>query len=598
MRILLVEDDDCIAKTLETILTKENYAIDIAQSGEIGWRYIETFTYDLILLDIVLPNLDGITLCRQLRSQQYQTPILLITAQHSSSERIAGLDAGADDYMTKPFDFPELLARIRVLLRRGQASVVTQLEWEYLRVDPTACKVTYRSRALHLTPKEYRLLELFLRNPQQVFSRSRILEHLWGCEENPGEDTVTAHIKGLRQKLKQAGAPTNLIETVYGIGYRLRQLSSNVPAEELSNQQTRAEIKTALRQLWEKFRGKNQVRLQVVQAAIAALQSGNLTHDLRQQAILNAHKLAGVLGVFDFHQGSQLALSIENRLRALTLPSDINAEQLAEWANQLAEQIQNGVPAPQARRSNYDCPVFVVDSSLDLVNQIIQAGQSRSLQIHLVNQSSSEMPDAWILNLPFSDAPQESLARLTELLQNSAFVAVLSDRSDLSWRVQVAQAGVHVIFPKLPVEQTITLIDRLRLKSTTATTRVLMVDDDPQVLAQMRSLLEPWGMELTTLENVPEFWEMLQSYDPDLLILDVEMPHYNGIELCQVVRSTPQWQTLPIVLFTVHTDANTIQQALRVGASHLMSKSISQSEVVHSIISQLERSRLTLFSSF
>ncbi|PMB25480.1 transcriptional regulator, partial [Fischerella thermalis CCMEE 5319] len=201
MRLLLVEDDECIANTLENILGNQHYVVDVANDGELGWELVEAFNYDLILLDVMLPKLDGIQLCQRLRSHNYQAPILLLTAQNSSTHKVMGLDAGADDYLVKPFDMSELLARIRVLLRRRNSTLQTVLEWENLRLDPGKCEVVYNNHLLNLTPKEYRLLELFLRNGHQVFSRSDILEHLWSTEEAPQEDTVTAHIKGLRQKL-------------------------------------------------------------------------------------------------------------------------------------------------------------------------------------------------------------------------------------------------------------------------------------------------------------------------------------------------------------------------------------------------------------
>ncbi|MGH2415644.1 MAG: response regulator transcription factor, partial [Microcystaceae cyanobacterium] len=222
MRILLVEDDECIAQTLEQVLGEQHYVVDIAPDGQVGWDLWEAFTYDLILLDVILPKLDGIEFCQRLRSRGDQTPILLLTAQSSSTNKVMGLDAGADDYVVKPFEFQELLARIRVLLRRRKSLTASVLEWANLRFDPSTCEVTYSSQVLHLTPKEYRLLELFLRNHHQVLTRSAILENLWSVEEAPNEDTVTAHIKSLRQKLKQAGAPANFIETVYGLGYRLK----------------------------------------------------------------------------------------------------------------------------------------------------------------------------------------------------------------------------------------------------------------------------------------------------------------------------------------------------------------------------------------
>lgn len=139
MRILLVEDDDSLAKAVATVLSKQNYVVDIAADGEAGWEFISVYTYDLILLDIILPKLDGISLCRQLRQEGYQMLILLLTAKDTKTDKVIGLDAGADDYVVKPFDFQELSARIRALLRRGNTSLPPVLEWGSLRLDPSNC---------------------------------------------------------------------------------------------------------------------------------------------------------------------------------------------------------------------------------------------------------------------------------------------------------------------------------------------------------------------------------------------------------------------------------------------------------------------------
>ncbi|MEG4118728.1 response regulator transcription factor [Microcoleus sp. N9_B4] len=223
MRILLVEDDDRIAQALAEALTDQHYAVDIAADGQEGWNFAETFTYDLILLDVMLPKIDGITLCQGLRGQGLKTPVLMLTARDTSNDKVMGLDAGADDYVVKPFDLPELAARIRALLRRGSTTLPPVLEWENLRLNPNTCEVTYRDYLLHFTPKEYSLLELFLRTGGRVLTRSAILDHIWAFEDSPGEETVKVHLRGLRQKLKAAGAPANFIETIYGMGYRLNQ---------------------------------------------------------------------------------------------------------------------------------------------------------------------------------------------------------------------------------------------------------------------------------------------------------------------------------------------------------------------------------------
>ncbi len=223
MRILLVEDDERISQALAEALTDQHYAVDIATDGEEGWDFAEACTYDLILLDVMLPKLDGISLCQRLRRQGLKTPVLMLTARDTSNDKVMGLDAGADDYVVKPFDLPELAARIRALLRRGSTTLSPILEWENLRLNPNTCDVTYRENLLHITPKEYSLLELFLRTGGRVLTRSAILDHVWAFEDSPGEETVKVHLRGLRQKLKAAGAPANFIETIYGMGYRLNQ---------------------------------------------------------------------------------------------------------------------------------------------------------------------------------------------------------------------------------------------------------------------------------------------------------------------------------------------------------------------------------------
>lgn len=179
MKILLVEDNEALARALVEVLTdKQNYAVDTATDGETGWELIEASPYSLVLLDVMLPKLSGIELCLRLRRQDYAVPVLLLTARDSSDDRVLGLDAGADDYVIKPFDLPELLARMRALLRRRSLETSPKIEWAKLRLDPSCCQVTYAGEPLLLTPKEYNLIELLLRHPGQLLSRAAIIDHL------------------------------------------------------------------------------------------------------------------------------------------------------------------------------------------------------------------------------------------------------------------------------------------------------------------------------------------------------------------------------------------------------------------------------------
>ncbi len=220
-KILIVEDDVRITKAIAEALKDQSYVVEVANDGKSGLTFADTETFGLIILDLMLPKLDGISFCKELRQRGNKTPILILTARDTSGDKVLGLDVGADDYVVKPFDLPELLARVRALLRRGYVTFSPVLEWENLKLNSNDCSVTYAHSILNLTPKEFALLHLFLRNGSRVLNRRTILEHVWAFEDIPGEETVKVHLRSLRQKLKAAGAPPNLIETVYGLGYRL-----------------------------------------------------------------------------------------------------------------------------------------------------------------------------------------------------------------------------------------------------------------------------------------------------------------------------------------------------------------------------------------
>lgn len=225
MRILLVEDDELLGQILGQFLSEYLHIVDVATDGEAAWEQIRTFEYDLILLDVMLPKLGGIHLCQRLRSHNYTVPILMVTGCDTSNDKVTGLDAGADDYMVKPLDLPELLARIRALMRRGGTSSPSTLEWGELYLDRALYEVSYRGQTLRLTPKEYSLLALLIRNGRRILTRGVIIEQLWSSVEPPEETTVNAYITRLRQKLRAVGAPDDLIETAQGVGYRLKPFS-------------------------------------------------------------------------------------------------------------------------------------------------------------------------------------------------------------------------------------------------------------------------------------------------------------------------------------------------------------------------------------
>ena len=221
MRILLVEDDSGVAGFIVKGLTEERYAIDLASDGEEGLLMANTIPYDLIILDVMLPNLDGLSVCRRLRGQGKAVPIILLTAKDAIEDRVTGLDMGADDYLTKPFAFPELLARIRSLLRRGNGQPALRLKVGDLEMDPVSHRVWRAGREQSLTNKEYAILEYLMRNEDRVLTRSAIIEHVWDIQYDNLTNIVDVHIRSLRTKIDR-DFPVPLIHTVRGVGYVLK----------------------------------------------------------------------------------------------------------------------------------------------------------------------------------------------------------------------------------------------------------------------------------------------------------------------------------------------------------------------------------------
>jgi DNA-binding response OmpR family regulator len=220
MRVLLVEDDRKAARVLRQGLQEEGFTVDVAHKGDEGEYQAGINDYDVIVLDWLLPGKSGIDVCRELRARGVATPILMLTARDAVADRVTGLNTGADDYLTKPFAFVELLARIRALLRRGETAQAPVLRIGDLALDPVSHRVTRGDRRIVLTPKEYALLEYLMRHGGRVVTRTELGEHVWQEEHDTLTNLVDVHVSHLRRKV-DGGAATPLIHTVRGRGYRL-----------------------------------------------------------------------------------------------------------------------------------------------------------------------------------------------------------------------------------------------------------------------------------------------------------------------------------------------------------------------------------------
>jgi len=220
MRILIVEDEAGVAGFVEQGLTEAGYAVDVARDGSEGLEYALAFEYDVMVLDIMLPKMNGLDLLHEIRDQRVKVPVLLLTARDGVDDRVKGLDVGADDYLVKPFAFPELLARIRALLRRPPLQSGNLLNMNDLEMDVTQREVRRAGKKIELSPREFSLLELLLRHPNQVLTRTQIVEHVWNFDFYGDTNVVDVYIGYLRRKIDSGFVPP-LIQTVRGVGYRL-----------------------------------------------------------------------------------------------------------------------------------------------------------------------------------------------------------------------------------------------------------------------------------------------------------------------------------------------------------------------------------------
>jgi len=221
VRILVVEDEKKVASFLEKGLREEGYAVDVAHDGDDGLLKALVHEYDLLILDVMMPGRSGLEVVRELRAKERSTPVLMLTARDAESDVVMGLDAGADDYLTKPFGFDELLARMRALLRRGGAARPDRLLYDDVELDRVKHIALRGSGRLDLTPKEFQLLEFFMLNPERVVRRTELLEKVWDLHFDPMSNVVDVHVGNLRRKL---GRPAKdvLLHTVRGVGYILR----------------------------------------------------------------------------------------------------------------------------------------------------------------------------------------------------------------------------------------------------------------------------------------------------------------------------------------------------------------------------------------
>jgi DNA-binding response OmpR family regulator len=614
MKILLIEDDDASSALLARSLTSQHHVVDVVTDGEVGWTYASTFDYSLIILDIMLPKLDGISLCKKLRAEGYTVPILLLTSQNQTTAKIQGLDAGADDYVVKPFDIAELIARVRALLRRGSPNPLPLLSWGDLVLNPSSCDVTYNGRLLTLTTKEYDLLELLLRDSSHVFSSNEIIDHLWSSDDFPAEATVRSHLRRLRNKLQSVGAPHDLIGTIHGRGYYLR--SAHPPEEMMafdSTDPSRTQSEQYfdfLQETWLTTKPQCLEQIEILTGTIDRLLAGTCTYSEQQQAHQIAHKLVGTLGVFSLFPAMELARELEHCLELDSLLPPIAASALPDLSSHLLAALTAPLPrSPVHSEGNPDHqPLLLLvelDPDLDralpaiahrknvAVDRLsIPEATDRYLNSHPAKSSQSSLPTLVLVQL-FADRDIHNTP-LLDFIHNihqhypTWVLLVLGEADSFQARLAVVRhGGKFLAIAGLTAEQIFTTTLSLSAKAH-STIKVMVLNDDLAWLRTLPQSLETWGLHVTTLAEPEQFWLVFQSIQPDALVLDIK-PEINGLEICQVLRSDPHWQHLPILFITASPDHQTQQEAFRLGADDYLHKSVMDSELAQRIRYRLAR---------
>ena len=618
MKILLIEDDLISASALSRLLVESHYSTDTVTNAQEAWDHISAYKYDLVILDIVLPDSDGIELCARLRHAGYTIPILLLTSKDSPSDRLNGWQSGADDYVVKPYNFEELIARIKAILRRysDRHLLPQELKWGDIRLDLHTNIVTYKQNPVRLTHKEYGLLEIFLRYPQQIFSRSVLLDRVWSVGEFPSEEVVTTHIKGLRQKLKSAGLSQDPIETLYGMGYRLKLppnqdlsesetplIESEVSKSSESSEPIKTRMKMELVSLTKELQSNLVNAIALFKKVILALVENNLEPEIRYQGYMEAHRLIGALGVLGLNEGAMIAHQIELILNKDVSLSDI--DRLERLVNDLqsssCESLTTNIPQISTYTSNLPL-LLIVDNDPDFTSKIKSESETLGMRVQVAadigiarSKINQENPDVILLDLLLPNSAENGLDLLNELtqLQPHIPIVMMATTSDLNDRVMVAKNGGSAFIEKpISAEEVVNVITQVLVKQHSGDrSKVMIVDDDPISLQVLAIMLNKWEIEVTTLQDPQKFWQVLEETSPDLLILDLIMPEYDGLDLCRAVRTDPLWQDLPIVFLSAHSDRATTRQLFAAGADDYLSKPIVAADLQTHILSRLERSR-------
>ncbi|WP_346291906.1 response regulator [Sphaerothrix gracilis] len=607
MKILLVESDGLTASLLAEALTAQQYTVSILSTAEqIDLDSVLALDYDLILLTLFIANFNGVEFCRQLRQRGYQKSILLIIGSSSSSELTAGLEAGADDFITQPYSLPDLVTRIQALLRRdrlltaprpnviSRGNFVLNLETATLR---------YGQAAISLTPQEASLMTLLLQNPERAFSRTQLAERLSSAENQLSPRAVAELVRKLRRRFKQADLNIDPIETVYGSGYRLHLPAAQLPTpwSSISNRLTPS---PELNQVLERFRSSFQEQVSRLEQVCQSLLTSGPQPQIKQSGEQEAHKLAGGLGIFGYSTASDIAREIERILGDPNRSSKALIQDLAAQLTALKQALTYppALTSPTPLSTDPVPSVLVIDDDIALTEMLRQDAIAWGFNLIVAHDLSSarqqimqSAPDVILLDLLFPDTDENGLALLRELQEQFAEIPVLTMtiRNRLVDRVTTAKLGSRGFLAKpIPSAQIFEEVMKVLFQRQVNSSKVIIVDADATLLSHMSIFLSSHNFQVVAIQNPNDFWHVLTAIAPDLLILNAQMPTFSGLDLCQVVRQDPHWGDLPIVLITPNDSQAATEAAFEAGADDFVSQPVNPSDLLRRTVGRVERARL------
>ena len=618
MNILLVSSNLSLRSSLIHTLEENGYCTS-GTHPQIALNFVNFDPYNLILLDVDQAEGDGLSLCHQLRLIGCNEPIILLLSPGSDGAAIAGFRAGANDYLEKPLDFDRFLSLMRMWSHRkpiigGSSSANNTLQntlnWGPLCLDLEAARVTLDGQEISLTSTEYKILELFLHNPDRIFSRSTILDRLWD-QEAPTERAINTYIKDIRKKLKTAGLTAEILETVYGMGYRLKPF----PSLELK-------LSAIAQRFWEEM----PQRLTILEQTATSLRKGKLNAAMHLLAQKEMHQLAGSLATFGYPEGSRLARALDHFLRT---DRQWSGDEIQKFEEQLAalkavlsqspdQSLEQNLgqsldpdrsrvplrspalnaslspPLVKEKRTARPTQVLVIDDDVALTQCLVTEAADWGFSLNVVPDLirarvalKQTLPDVVLLDLSFSETEEDGLSFLADLHDRfpKLPVVIFTGRNSLEDRLTSSRLGAQGFLHKpVTIDQIFQKIQQIVLQAPAPSPKVLIVDDDPNLLDLLTTLLTSCGLTVIPLENPEYFWDVLVESLPDLVLLDVEMPTVNGLELCQVVRQDGEWDNLPLFVVTAHTDPLYLEQAFAAGADDFIPKTMLQTELIPRVL--------------